>query len=491
MMPLLLILMVMLALVSPEGLTPLLGLGPWWSTALTLAAIGLVWLMAEVPSRVLLMLMRRPDAPRARLGKLYHRWRGVHTVITCLCYVTCLLLADWGYTVRQDWGLSLLLDELAILAPLVAMLVTGWWSFWAVEHGFYLGSGSASAIPFWTRGAYVSFHVRNQLAIVLVPVLGFSGLQELFRELFPFLRDTGWSFVALLAAGLLVLIVTPWMLKLIWSAGPLEAGLLRCRLEAAARRLRFRCTDILLWNTRGGVANAMVAGLLPYPRFVLLSDCLVNNLTAEEVEAVFGHEIGHIRHHHMPLYLTFFMLSIILLPLVGTALAETLGLSLADFEASWSMLGGEHALSFASTSLAMFALAGGYIYLVFGFLSRRCERQADVFGCKLVSCGNPHCTGHEGLEIGDGELTLCPTGIRTFISALERVADLNGIPRGKPSWRHASIARRVAFLESLLDNPTDEPRFQRRLMLLKCGLLVGLALLGGLAFMQLAFSRGS
>jgi STE24 endopeptidase len=73
---------------------------------------------------------------------------------------------------------------------------------------------------------------------------------------------------------------------------------------------------------------------------------------------------------------------------------------------------------------------------------------------------------------------LCPTGIRTFISALNKVADLNGISRRKPgwlqSWLHASIARRVEFLERLTTDRALEARFQRRLGLLKWGLLVGL-----------------
>ena len=43
-------------------------------------------------------------------------------------------------------------------------------------------------------------------------------------------------------------------------------------------------------------------------------------------------------------------------------------------------------------SLIPVAVVGGYIFMAFGFLSRRCERQADVFGCRsfgLVSAKNP------------------------------------------------------------------------------------------------------
>src|SRR5262249_24725069 len=76
--------------------------------------------------------------------------------------------------------------------------------------------------------------------------------------------------------------------------------------------------------------------------------------------------------------------------------------------------------------------------------------------------------GHAaGLALGPGGRGLCPTGMRTFISALDKVAVINGISRKRPgwlhAWLHASVARRVEFLEQLLSDQRLEPRFQRRL----------------------------
>jgi hypothetical protein len=65
-----------------------------------------------------------------------------------------------------------------------------------------------------------------------------------------------------------------------------------------------------------------------------------------------------------------------------------------------------------------------------------------------------------------------------FISALDKVADLNGIPRQRTSWltswQHPSIAQRVQFIEQLRDNPALEPSFQRSLWRLKLGLMTAL-----------------
>jgi STE24 endopeptidase len=92
--------------------------------------------------------------------------------------------------------------------------------------------------------------------------------------------------------------------------------------------------------------------------------------------------------------------------------------------------------------------------VVFGFLSRRCERQADIFGCRTVS-------------------------VPVFVEALEKVARLNGISRDRPgwlmSWQHSTIARRVEFLEKMHVDPRLEPRFQRRVGLVKWGMVLSLA----------------
>jgi STE24 endopeptidase len=123
-----------------------------------------------------------------------------------------------------------------------------------------------------------------------------------------------------------------------------------------------------------------------------------------------------------------------------------------------------------------------YIVFVFGFISRRCERQADIYGCRAVSCGQPYCQEHEAsTDLGAGGHNLCPTGIRTFIRALEKVADLNGISRDRPgflqSWQHSTIARRVAFLQTMIADPAIEPAFQRRIAVVKWGLFAVLGVL--------------
>jgi STE24 endopeptidase len=120
---------------------------------------------------------------------------------------------------------------------------------------------------------------------------------------------------------------------------------------------------------------------------------------------------------------------------------------------------------------------GLYFWFVFGYLSRRFERQADVYGSKVVSCDLADCPPHTDL---DNELarepatrrqpTLCPVGIRIFADALINVARFNGLDRKYRSWRHGSIANRIAFLEGLERHPEREDHFQRGVCRLRLGL---------------------
>ena len=109
-------------------------------------------------------------------------------------------------------------------------------------------------------------------------------------------------------------------------------------------------------------------------------------------------------------------------------------------------------------------LGVGYFAWIFGILSRRFERQADVFGCRAVSCDRADCPPHPDLYSRPVAVPpggpICPVGIRIFVNALNNVALLNGMEPTARSWRHGSISRRVAFLEGLEGRPELERRFQ-------------------------------
>ena len=102
---------------------------------------------------------------------------------------------------------------------------------------------------------------------------------------------------------------------------------------------------------------------------------------------------------------------------------------------------------------ALFLIAAAW-GVAFGWVSRRFERQADVFGARTVTpppegCVVPCKVHHEANDAASEAKALCATGAHTFAAALRRIAALNGIPEEARSWRHSSIASRMRFLEAL------------------------------------------
>jgi STE24 endopeptidase len=148
--------------------------------------------------------------------------------------------------------------------------------------------------------------------------------------------------------------------------------------------------------------------------------------------------------------------------------------------------------------------------LLFGFVSRRFERQADVFAARtmeLSRAGVPDVaasemllaarkiTGAEVAMAGGMAMVLAEPleyasdhapghvgqyGAAVFGSALHRVAMVNNIPVKARSWCHGSIANRMQYLQDLSSDPVRTRKFDR-FMLFLYGAMV-FALFAGAAF---------
>jgi STE24 endopeptidase len=487
-MPFLLLLCLSLACLPVDWPPPLAGLKPIHSL---LGTTGLLAMLSGSAGWFAWRTRQRVQRSEHREGimRYYGRRRMMHSLSLMAIYVLILYGLGWGWAVQataKSWVANRMPPgtELAILAPLLVGLVVSWIFFYDAEQALHAGDGKNTR-AFGGRWRYVGFQIRQNLALIAAPVVVLIVAQGLMRQ-FPetFRDDHAQTLFILPMAGSMVVFM-PWVIRLLLRLEPMPPGPLRDRLEAAAKRLHCRCSNILIWNTRNGMANAMVVGVLPWLRYVLLSDRLVEDMTPEEVEAVFGHEVGHVKHQHMLYYLAFLVGSLAVLSR-GSGLLET---QVREFwPAAEAFM--EARASWLQSWLALPTLLGlaVYIFTMFGFLSRRCERQADVYGCRAVSCSGPGCTCHgEQTVLADNGNALCPTGIRTFMSALDKVALLNGISRSKPgwlhSWQHSTIERRVGFLERMMGDSAIEERFQRRLFRFKIVVLI--AIIAALGFLWL------
>ena len=277
-----------------------------------------------------------------------------------------------------------------------------------------------------------------------------------------------------------MLIFSPILLRFVWGTSVLRPGTLRTELETIAKRIGFRYSNILVWNTGGVVVNAAVTGIVPQVRYVLLSDALIQQLSPKETAAVFGHEVGHVKHHHLSYYLLFILLSILFAGLLGQWIQIQTQPWFQSFDHPWMEW-------FAKYTPYDAILLVPYVFFVFGMLSRRCERQADVYGSRAVSMIEPdlppleQILADQGFRVNEDPSSagvllasenvalsherksprVTANGAKIFVQSLEKVAELNGMSRSAPNWRHGSIEQRIEFLERVAQDPELADRYDR------------------------------
>ena len=490
-MPLLLLLCLILACLPIDWPAPPFGLGPAGSAALTACVVASLLLVAKLFTVATVTgLARRPDE-REAIGRAHSLRRLIYFFLNLTGFGFVLAACGWGFTANEllTFG-DLLLPgaEILVLLPYLITLIGSWAVFYDAERALQQASTDpAHRGDFWTRWGYVFFVLRYHVLMVFIPV-GFTIVQFGVLRVRPDLFEGVWAKLMAFGGLFVFVLIIPSLVPLVLGLKPMPPGRLRDRLEAAAHRLGVRYNNLYVWHTRGNLATAMVAGLVPRLRQIVFTDLLLATLTEDEVEAVFGHEVGHVKHGHLLYYAAFLLLSFLTLGAVYRVIEQVPELSLLTKNAVL-------VLSAVGT--------GAYLFLAFGFVSRRCERQADVFGCKAVSCQDAACPSH-GPETAlvPGGKALCRTGVGTFVRALERVEEINGMARGSmagarrgllgrtagmlrfvgvwlSTWQHSTIAKRVSFLKTLADDPRKERRFQWRVTALRWGLL--LLLVAGVA----------
>ncbi len=400
---------------------------------------------------------------------------------------------EWPLLVCRVWHLQKVygLDEFVILLPLFATLIAAWAIMYPADRAIRQVTMEASLLeglparPPWTFTAYMVFLLRHQLLLVALPMMAIVITNDIVKDHMRYLRKLTplpWAdqAVLVLVAGV-ILFFAPLLLRLIWHTSALPNGSLRDRLRRVSARLGIRYRDILVWHSEGMVVNAAVMGVLPRVRYVLLSDGLLEHMDDEKIEAVFGHEAGHVKHLHIPFYLLFATLSMLV---VG-------GVCEVFFGRLWPGHKPLLDVSYATpTAVVLVTAAWG---LGFGWISRRFERQADLFGARTVTptadgCDLPCRVHHPPAAPANGAdgpampaktpsppYALCAKGAQTFADALRRIAQLNGIPEDTRSWRHSSIGGRIRFLHELAERPERVRRFGNTIVAIKILLAVGSA----------------
>jgi Zn-dependent protease with chaperone function len=352
------------------------------------------------------------------------------------------------------------------LAPFVVLCAAAWTAvYWAdrvlraalLEH-----AGAVVAAGEWTFPRYLEFMFRQYLLVLLVPLLALFALKDLLVHA-GYSPDGGAPGVVTFLATMVAVVVFagPWV-RMCWRTEALPEGDLRRRLFGLAERAGVRVGNVLVWRTNLTIANGCMVGMVGPLRYIMITDALLLGMSQmpAEVEAVFAHEIAHVKYRHTLLY------AVLLMGAVGAAiLAGEVAAALSDAE--W-----------AADAAMVLALAA-YVGIGFGYVSRRCELEADLYAVRATECPencsppNPDAAaggappGAEEWSAGASARGVCVHRIAVFTGALARIARLNGMAPSARGWRHFSIARRRAMLEALPADPAGIARHERRLRRVK------------------------
>jgi len=419
------------------------------------------------------VLEQDPQRFLRRVGRLSKIYR----LLVVAAYAAVLFPLGWAAfsampTGRQvgaggpeDWTLPVL--GLTLL-PFVAMVLAAWTAlYWAdrrLRTLLVVQAAVGAAVPPWSLPRYLEFMVRQYLLILLGPLVVLMAIHDALHHTLGPVETRPLSAALFLAAVFgTALLAGPWF-RVCWRTEVLPDGELRRRLLALGRRAGVRIGRILVWRTNLSIANGCLVGLVGPLRYVMVTDALLLNLPPEEVEAVFAHEVAHAKHHHVFLYF--------ILALGGAGAAMLVG-EAADAltRSAWA----------AGAALAVFVLA--YWGIGFGFLSRRCELECDLYAVRATACpaacSPPNAGAHR--PAADVAFGPCEHRVMTFTSALRRIAHLNGASETARSWRHFSVARRCRFLLGLLVEPGRLAAYECRFRKMRWAALLLALLLGAAA----------
>jgi STE24 endopeptidase len=411
--PLLVAIFIALGYEVPAAVVPGQGLDPVRVLILTIVIVALapvpgILLASTIhPERLADSFERMKVARRLRTGMLlYQVWLlGSFAVI--------IYAVGWPDLIERDLGLRRLIvvREILRLVPYLVMLVLAWIPGWRIDRVFRRGA--------WSLREYLEFHFRQYVLFVLVWFILVVAVIDVF-DLIPSRPPFEKNVLDLVALGVIAVlfVCAPFFIRIAWKTHRLEDGPLRQMLSELCTGARVRYLDILVWETLGGqIANASVTGFVPPIRYLMLTDALMEMLSPDEIRAVFAHEVGHVRLHHIVFYV---------LLAVGFGALVTL-IAATPFVQALDRMGPSGALS--PSNLVVIALLVLYWGGLFGFVSRRMELEADCFAVQTT--GN----------------------VFDFVNALEQISFSSGRPRSAGSWNHFSVARRVEFLLAAAEHP--------------------------------------
>jgi STE24 endopeptidase len=220
---------------------------------------------------------------------------------------------------------------------------------------------------------FITDHIKSWLIALLVgvPVLGL--ITWFYYRTGEGFWLYAWVLITLFSV-FINLFYSELIVPLFNKQTPLEAGILREKIEAFAAKTGFRLRNIYVidGSRRSTKANAYFSGFGPKKRIVLY-DTLLQDFSAEQIVSVLAHEIGHYKKKHVirslisSVIITGLMLFLFSQVVNNPMLSQAMGANGSSFHIGLIVFG----ILYSPLSLV--------IGLISNYISRKNEFQADKF----------------------------------------------------------------------------------------------------------------
>ncbi len=467
-----------------------------WVVAGALLPQLLIAILVDVRCRYVIGQLDQPEGGSGRCGGVggvrlidqAERAAGRARVLSVGVHLVAVLLLGWASLVRQWLGDLVLIDELIVISPVLMVFLAGWWSLYPIEHRVRevilirrLDEGRPIHKPL-SRSQHLLMMVRLNLLLVLVPVLMIVAWADAVQLVVGHMdlepeRAMNLETVLSFAGVGLVLMLMPLAMRFLWKTHALPEGVLRDRIERVCELQKVRVRNVLIWHTAGTMFNGAVMGLISQVRYILLTDALLEGLSAEQVEAVMAHEVAHVKHRHM------IWLGAAVLGAVG---ASSVVISMISHHLLGLDLNSDTAAVVVTVLSMVFGLG------VFSLVSQRFEWQADAFAAAhltQIQDMDQHDNQDDDQDDVNGQVDaesrITAQAAWIMSSALGAVADRSGVARDRFSWRHGSIANRQSRLDKLVNAALGALPIDRKVRIIKLIVAIVLILVvSGMVWMQ-------
>lgn len=396
---------------------------PAYALAVVAAAVCATLLLSVAINWLAMRTLRRRGTLLSARRRIAGNADAALRILLTGAYALALVHSALPWSFAKAWGFETspeaFMVQLLGLLPYVLLFFAAWLPQYPLHRETSAGR--------WTVWGFLVHKARYNLYMLLawIPFAFLADWLGEFLVVLPVLfLAAAWAFPLLLARA--------------WGCRRLPEGEVLDTVHRLEEKAGVKFSRVYLWEPGGGnTQNAAAVGIMRPFRYLFLTPALIRNMKGDELDGVILHELGHIKNKHLLFYLFTSLAGINCAVLIGAFLPMT------------------STERFILTAVLVLA----YFRVVFGWLSRNMERQADLFA--LEKSGSA-----KGLA-----------------NALEKLSISAGNVRMAESWHHMGIAERVDFLRHAARNPALARAHNagvRRIMV--AGYLTSFILLGGMVW---------